>query len=303
MLQGWNPLVETWSSSQMDQYLEWSSTTEPPTASDFSGPTDYASPNTTVPAVETTTFAPGENNVITTNDPTGVFPERNIPSLDEVMANIYARTGEGLGLPDPPTFEPPTRGEGVTAEGFGETPGEPMFNVDMLPGGSDQLPGTIELQPMEPVNVEPFTQGEIHSFGPASAWEMPTPQPGSIVADLADPLHVEPEFDLAELQKVVPAAELQSALQNSLVDVDAFGSGSYDMGSLMGDIGGAAIGLGVINPLLTNLKKNYGEFGEVTSDAVMIAGALNMIMSVDVVGLGVSALYDCPSFRPTNGTN
>ena len=99
MLQGWNTQVETWSSAQMNKYLKWSSTTVPPTTSDYSGLTDYASLNPTVPsAVEMTTFVPGENSVITTNDAgLGLFEGLYTPpTLESVLGGIFQDPGSAM---------------------------------------------------------------------------------------------------------------------------------------------------------------------------------------------------------------
>ena len=268
MLQGWDTTVETWSAAQMNKYMDWSSSVVPPTTSQYSNMTDYAgAPSTTT--VEMTTFSPGQNTVLTTNDPSGLnvleSPERGGLIKDEPKWRVT--TGDDAGYAD---MFAELDALGVTVPGSG---------VEMQ-----------ELGTSVPQVLEPHTIGEIRPFNVADQWEMPrTSFSGNIVADLDEHAAI-PEVDMSTLQKLVPPSELESVFKTALMDVDAFGVGNYNLEALMGGLGGAVFNVAVMNPLLKHMKENWGTFGEITSDTIQFVGAAGMLWGADILGIGATAL-------------
>ena len=132
MLKGWNPLVETWSTSPMNEYLDWSSSSVGPTLGDYSGATDFASLNPAAPVVESTTFVPGQDTVITTNDAgMGLFPESDAPpTLESVLGGIFSQ-------------------DTSLSTGPGELP-----SLDALLKRAGHSMGEIELQPLSRQELE-----------------------------------------------------------------------------------------------------------------------------------------------------
>ena len=238
MLQGWTDINPTnWSAAQRAKYMDWSNTVEPQSVPDYSGPTEYAGVEAGGTEVEMTTFVPGQNNVITTTDQAGItFQEEwgTLPTLDDILGNVRNMY---------PTPETPWKS-------FDELIKRPT--VKQLPSFDELLaraghPGAgaaIEMQELGVPELgdvvaprfSEFTRGAIRPFEAASPWSMESKYHfrGNIISDLEDPLSAVPEIDISNIQKLVPLTELQSVFETSLMDVDAFGVGNYNLKALLG---------------------------------------------------------------------
>jgi hypothetical protein len=175
----------------------------------------------------------------------------------------------------------------------GLDPKAPTAPSEYAPSAPGEFrPGSIELQELGSAtpSIQPSLPSEVAGNEMASPWEMsgPTKNAGYEIADLQKVRT--PGISMAELENSgLSSEQITDVLGDNFEGYNAFGEGSFDIGGLMGSLGGMVFNTAIVNPLLQALSDS-GDFGKVVSTGVNIYGAVSMLASADFVGMGIQGM-------------
>ena len=125
--------------------------------------------------------------------------------------------------------------------------------------------------------------------GAASSWDMGAEMHSQTYVSSLDSLPEIPELDAGMLSKLgIPKPEMTKILNDSYVETNASGVGSYNLNRFVNGIIGAAANIAVVTPVLNWVRDNLGVVGQGVAGTVNIYGAASMfglIGEMDPVGL------------------
>ena len=288
MLQGWSQKIESWTQTQKQKYLDWSTSRQVDTSSYYTDNTlistytdnTYApmqSPFANETGVELMPMQPSNQSVTTvttgTDPPWATTFDYDVSSLPDIPSS---RSSYGIEMQQNPYSMsiPETR------------PSEVAPSVIKFDEQKEFAMGEF-LQPTDALESVAPSIPDMNNNSLAENWSIAEKPTATIVNDLQ--IEKRPGFDVDLLrQGGLSDEQISTVLENSLTGVDGFGEQIFDVNTIVGELSNFAFNALVLGPIFQQLERS-GPVGEYFVKGMSIYGAAQMLLDNNFIGMGIQA--------------